>query len=109
MIALRLVGFVLVVGFFVSQSFYDHAADFKSFYSAGYAVRHPEVPLYDLVALDDNPIGELFKLAPPAAVYLVPFSFGSIQQARLVWRWVLVVAFLVAFATTARMLGVRLL
>ena len=76
--------------FFVWQSFYDHAADFKTFFSAGYAVRHPEIPLYDLVALDENPFGEVFKLAPPAAVYLVPFSFGTVQQARLAWRIVLV-------------------
>ena len=73
-----------------SAGFYDHAADFKTFYSAGYAVRHPEIPLYDLIALDENPFGEVFKLAPPAAVYLVPFSFGTVQQARLAWRVTLV-------------------
>jgi alpha-1,2-mannosyltransferase len=97
----------VIVAFFVWQSFYDHAADFKTFFSAGYAVRHPEVPLYDLVALDDNPFGEVFKLAPPAAVYLVPFSFGTVQQARLLWRIVLVVAMLAAFAILAQLLGVR--
>jgi hypothetical protein len=91
-----------IVGWFVTQSFYDHAADFKSFYSAGFAVRHPEVPLYDLVALEENPFGEVFKLAPPAAVYLVPVSFGTIQQARLAWRLVLVAAFVAAFVVTAR-------
>src|SRR3954468_1222744 len=78
-----------LVGFFIWQSFYDHAADFKSFYSAGYAVRDPAVPLYDLIALEDNPFGEVFKLPPTAAVYLVPVSFGTVQQARLVWRLVL--------------------
>jgi hypothetical protein len=98
-----------ILAYFVSQSFYDHAADFKSFYSAGYAVRHPDVPLYDLVALDENPFGEVFKLAPPAAVYLVPFSFGTVQQARLAWRLVLVVAVVLGFAVTARTLGVSLL
>jgi hypothetical protein len=103
----RLLAVLLIVGFFVQQSFYDHAADFKTFFSAGYAVRHPEIPLYDLVALEENPFGEVFKLAPPAAVYLVPFSFGTIQQARLVWRAVLVVAFVAAFAVLAHTLGVR--
>jgi hypothetical protein len=98
-----------ILAYFVSQSFYDHAADFKSFYSAGYAVRHPDVPLYDLVALDENPFGELFKLAPPAAVYLVPFSYGTIQQARLAWRIVLVAAVVGAFAVIARTLGIGLL
>ena len=94
-----------IVAFFVQQSFYDHAADFKTFYSAGYAVRHPEIPLYDLVALEENPFGEVFKLAPPAAVYLVPFSFGTIQQARLAWRLVLVAAFVAAYAIVARTRG----
>src|SRR3954449_895066 len=70
-----------IVAFFIWQSFYDHAADFKSFYSAGYAVRDRSAPLYDLVALDENPFGEVFKLPPSAAVYLVPVSFGTIQQA----------------------------
>jgi hypothetical protein len=97
----------LVVTFFVWQSFYDHAADFKTFYSAGYAVRHPEIPLYDLVALDENPFGEVFKLAPPAAVYLVPFSFGSVQQARLAWRITLVFAILAAYWIVATTVGVR--
>jgi hypothetical protein len=87
----------LILAWFVSQSFYDHAADFKTFFSAGYAVRHPEVPLYDLVALDENPFGEVFKLAPSAAVYLVPFSYGTIQQARLIWRCVLVATMLIAY------------
>jgi hypothetical protein len=108
-VALRAVLAVAIVGFFVSQSFYDHAADFKSFYSAGFAVRHPEIPLYDLVALDDNPFGQVFKLAPPAAVYLVPVSFGTEQQARLAWRLVLVAAWLAAYAVTAHMLGPRAL
>ena len=98
-----------ILAAFVSQSFYDHAADFKSFFSAGYAVRHPEIPLYDLVQLDENPFGEVFKLAPPAAVYFVPFSYGAIQQARLVWRVVLVCATVLAFALVARMLGLRTL
>src|SRR3954464_8539267 len=71
-----------IVAFFVWQSFYDHAADFKSFYSAGYAVRDRGIPLYDLVALNENPFGEVFKLPPSAAVYLVPVSFGTVQQAR---------------------------
>ena len=65
-------------------------------------MRHPEIPLYDLVALEENPFGEVFKLAPPAAVYLVPFSFGTIQQARLAWRVVLVAAFVAAYAILAR-------
>lgn len=95
-----------LVSLFVWQSFYDHAADFKSFYSAGYAVRHPEIPLYDLVALDENPFGELFKLAPPAAVYSVPISFGTIQQARLAWRIILVGFILGAFALLAHALRV---
>ena len=72
-----------IVAFFIWQSFYDHAADFKSFYSAGYAVRDRDAPLYDLVALEENPFGEVFKLPPTAAVYLVPASFGTVQQARL--------------------------
>src|SRR5215210_2978750 len=97
---------VALVGFFIWQSFYDHAADFKSFYSAGYAVRHPAVPLYDLIALEENPFGEVFKLPPTAAVYLVPVSFGTVQQARLVWRLVLVAAFLAAFAIVAASFGV---
>src|SRR5437763_422083 len=66
----------VIVAFFVWQSFYDHAADFKSFYSAGYAVRDRSVPLYDLVALSENPFGEVFKLPPSAALYLVPVSYG---------------------------------
>jgi hypothetical protein len=98
-----------IVGFFVWQSFYDHAADFKTFFSAGYAVRHPEIPLYDLVALEENPFGEVFKLAPPAAVYLVPVSFGTIQQARLAWRITLVIAFLAAYAIVAHAVGLSLL
>jgi alpha-1,2-mannosyltransferase len=100
-LAFRLVCAVSLVGLFVWQSFYDHAADFKSFYSAGYAVRHPDIPLYDLVALDENPFGELFKLAPPAAVYLVPFSFGTVQQARLAWRITLVIMIVAAYAVLA--------
>jgi hypothetical protein len=99
----------LIVAYFVWQSFYDHAADFKTFFSAGYAVRHPEVPLYDLVALEENPFGEVFKLAPPAAIYVVPFSFGPIQQARLVWRIVLVVSMLAAFGIVAQTFGVQAL
>src|SRR4051812_4728569 len=82
-----------IIAFFVWQSFYDHAADFKSFYSAGYAIRNSGVPLYDLIALEENPFGEVFKLPPTAAVYLVPVSFGTVQQARLLWRSILVVAF----------------
>jgi hypothetical protein len=96
-----------IVGWFAWQSFYDHAADFKTFFSAGYAVRHPEIPLYDLVALDENPFGEVFKLAPTAAVYLVPFSFGTIQQARLAWRLALVAAILAAYVVLARTVGLR--
>jgi hypothetical protein len=106
---LRLLLLVGLLAAFVNQSFYDHAADFKSFFSAGYAVRHPEIPLYDLVALDENPFGELFKLAPPAAVYLVPFSFGTIQEARLLWRIVLVAAIVAAYAVLLHALGLRLL
>ena len=109
LIAVRALLAVLILIYFVSASFYDHAADFKSFYSAGFAVRHPEIPLYDLIALDENPFGEVFKLAPPAAVYLVPFSFGSIQQARLAWRVVLVLAFAIGYAILMRALDVRLL
>ena len=108
-LASRAVVAALLVAFFIWQSFYDHAADFKTFFSAGYAVRHPEIPLYDLVALDENPFGEVFKLAPPAAVYLVPFSFGTIQQARLVWRIVLVVAIVAAYAIIARTCSLKLL
>jgi hypothetical protein len=96
----------LIVAWFVLQSFYDHAADFKTFFSAGYAVRHPEIPLYDLIALDENPFGEVFKLAPPAAVYLVPFSFGTVQQARLIWRCVLVATLLVAYVALMHTLGI---
>jgi alpha-1,2-mannosyltransferase len=106
-LAVRAVLACAIVAFFVQQSFYDHAADFKTFFSAGYAVRHPEIPLYDLVALDDNPFGEVFKLAPPAAVYLVPFSFGTIQEARLAWRVALVAAFVAAYAIVARTVGLR--
>jgi hypothetical protein len=95
----------LILAWFVSQSFYDHAADFKTFFSAGYAVRHPEIPLYDLVALDENPFGEVFKLAPSAAVYLVPFSYGTVQQARLIWRCVLVATMLVAYGALMHTLG----
>src|SRR5690242_3520114 len=98
-----------IVAFFVWQSFYDHAADFKSFYSAGYAVRDRSVPLYDLVALDENPFGEVFKLPPSAALYLVPVSFGTVQQARLAWRLVLVVSFVAAYAILARWLQVKTL
>ena len=98
-----------ILAFFVWQSFYDHAADFKSFYSAGYAARDRSAPLYDLVALDENPFGEVFKLPPTAAVYLVPVSFGTVQQARLTWRLVLVVAFLAAYAILARAFAVRAL
>jgi hypothetical protein len=97
---------VAIVAVFCWQSFYDHAADFKSFFSAGYAVRHPEIPLYDLIALDENPFGEVFKLAPPAAVFLAPFSFGTIQQARLAWRVVLVAAFVAGYAVTAHALEI---
>ena len=107
--AVRAVLAGLIVAWFVQQSFYDHAADFKTFFSAGYAVRHPEIPLYDLVALDENPFGEVFKLAPPAAVYLVPFSFGTIQQARQTWRVALVTAIVLAWAILARTVGLRLL
>ena len=107
--ATRVVIAGMIVAFFVEQSFYDHAADFKTFFSAGYAVRHPEIPLYDLVALDENPFGEVFKLAPPAAVYLVPFSFGTIQQARQAWRVVLVVAIVAAYTIVVGSVGIRLL
>jgi alpha-1,2-mannosyltransferase len=107
--AIRLVISIALVAFFVSQSFYDHAADFKSFYSAGNAVRNPEIPLYDVVALDENPFGEVFKLPPSAAVYLVPVSFGTVQQARLAWRLLLVAAVMAAYAILARTFGVRLL
>jgi len=96
-----------MLAFFIWQSFYDHAADFKSFYSAGYAVRDRSVPLYDLIALDENPFGEVFKLPPTAAVFLVPVSFGTVQQARLIWRLVLVAAFLGAYAILAQTFGVR--
>jgi alpha-1,2-mannosyltransferase len=51
----------------------------------------------------------VFKLAPPAAVYLVPFSFGTVQQARLAWRAVLVASVLLGFGVAARTLGARLL
>jgi hypothetical protein len=108
-LGLRALLAVGIVAYFISASFYDHAADFKSFYSAGYAVRHPDVPLYDLIALEENPFGEVFKLPPPAAVYLVPVSFGTLQQARLAWRLVLVAAFLAAYVLVARALGVRTL
>jgi alpha-1,2-mannosyltransferase len=47
----------------------------------------------------------VFKLAPPAAVYLVPFSFGTIQEARLAWRIVLVVVIVAAWVILARALG----
>jgi uncharacterized membrane protein len=97
----------VVVGFFIWQSFYDHAADFKSFYSAGYAVRDRSVPLYDLVALDENPFGEVFKLPPSAAVYLVPVSYGTVQQARLAWRLLLVAAFVAAYTILARWLRIE--
>src|SRR3954462_13959871 len=108
-LVLRLALAVASVAFFVWQSFYAHAADFKSFYSAGYAVRDPAVPLYDLVALEENPFGEVFKLPPTAAVYLVPVSFGTVQQARLAWRVLLVAAFVLAYAIVARGVGVRIL
>jgi hypothetical protein len=105
-VGLRCILAILIVAFFVWQSFYDHAADFKTFFSAGYAVRHPEIPLYDLIALDENPFGEVFKLAPPAAVYLVPISFGTVQQGRLVWRLVLVAAIVAAYGIVAHTVGV---
>lgn len=98
----RLVCASVLIAAFVWQSFYEHAADFKSFYSAGYAVRHPEIPLYDLIALEENSFGEVFKLAPPAAVYLVPFSFGTVQQARLAWRITLVVMIVSAYLVLAQ-------
>jgi alpha-1,2-mannosyltransferase len=107
-LGVRVLCAIVLVGLFVWQSFYEHAADFKSFYSAGYAVRHPEIPLYDLIALDENPFGEVFKLAPPAAVYLVPFSFGTVQQARLAWRVTLVAMIVVAYGVLAQTFGVTM-
>ena len=104
--ALRAAVAVGLVAFFVAESFYPHAADFKTFYSAGYAIRHPDVPLYDLVALDENPFGEVFKLPPSAAVYLAPLSLLTIQDARLVWRIVLVAAFVAAYGLLLRDLRV---
>jgi len=99
----------VILAFFIWQSFYDHAADFKSFYSAGYAVRDRSVPLYDLVVLSENPFGEVFKLPPSAAIYLVPASFGTVQQARLGWRLVLVAAFVAAYVLLARWLRISAL
>jgi hypothetical protein len=98
-----------LVGFFVWRSFDPHAADFKSFYSAGYAITHAGVPLYDLKELEENPFGEVFKLPPTAALYAAPLPLGTIQQARLVWRVMLVVAYIGALALLCRALGVRLL
>ena len=95
-----------LLAFFVAQSFYPHAADFKTFYSAGYAILHPEIPLYDLIALDENPFGEVFKLPPSAAVYLAPLSLLDLQEARLAWRIVLVAAFGAAYALLLRELRV---
>jgi hypothetical protein len=108
-LALRALVAVGIVVFFVWQSFYDHAADFKSFYSAGYAVRDRNVPLYDLIALEENPFGEVFKLPPSAAVYLVPISYGTVQQARLAWRLLLVLAYVVAYVILARWLRISAL
>jgi hypothetical protein len=105
----RLVVAAGIVAFFIWQSFYDHAADFKSFYSAGYAVRDRDAPLYDLVALEENPFGEVFKLPPSAAVYLVPASFGTVQQARLGWRVFLVATFVVAYTVLAHAFTVKAL
>jgi len=93
--ALAAVGLVV---FFVWQSFYPHAADFKTFYSAGFAIRHPEIPLYDLVALDENPFGEVFKLPPSAALYVAPLTVLELQQARFLWRLGLVAALFAAYA-----------
>lgn len=98
---------VALIAFFVWRSFDPHAADFKSFYSAGYAVTHPGIPLYDLKELDENPFGQVFKLPPPAAVYLSPLSLGTLQQARLVWRVVLVAALVVTYVLLARAFGAR--
>jgi hypothetical protein len=97
---------VALIAYFISRSFDPHAADFKSFYSAGYAVTHPGIPLYDLIALDENPFGEVFKLPPPAAVYLAPLSLGTIQEARLAWRIVLVAALFAAYVLLTRAFGV---
>ena len=105
-VALRAVVAACLVGFFVSESFYPHAADFKTFYSAGYAIRHPEIPLYDLVALDENPFGEVFKLPPSAALYLAPLSLLGLQDARLAWRILLVAAFVAGFSLLLRELRV---
>jgi len=98
-----------IIGFFVAQSFYPHAADFKTFYSAGYAIRHPDIPLYDLIELDDNPFGEVFKLPPSAAVYLAPLSLLGLQEARLVWRSVLVAALVGGYLLLMRELRVPIL
>jgi hypothetical protein len=98
-----------LIGFFAWRSFDPHAADFKSFYSAGYAITHAGVPLYDLEELEENPFGEVFKLPPSAALYAAPLPLGTVQQARLAWRVVLVVAYVGAFALLCRSFGVRLL
>jgi hypothetical protein len=88
----------IAAAYFVWSSFDPHAADFKTLYSAGYAVAHPHIPLYDLKELDENPFGQVFKLPPFAAVVLAPLSVFTLQQARMVWRIILVVAHFAAFA-----------
>ena len=89
---------VPLVWYFVTNSLYPHAADFKTFYSAAYAISHPGIPLYDTKELAENPFGQVFKLPPTAALYLAPLTALDHQEARLVWRILLTVAYAAAFA-----------
>jgi alpha-1,2-mannosyltransferase len=98
-----------LVGFFIWRSFFPHAADFKTFYSAGYAITHSGVPLYDTKELHENPFGQVFKLPPSAALYLAPLQILPLQEARLAWRILLVMAYVAAFALLCRVFGVPLL
>ncbi|MFN8522486.1 MAG: glycosyltransferase family 87 protein [Chloroflexota bacterium] len=96
-----------LVALFGWQSADPHAADFKSFYSAGYAVTHPGVPLYDVPAIQTDPFGEVFKLPPPAAVLLAPLGVLELRTARLVWRVALGIAYFGAALMLCRTFGVR--
>ncbi|HYU19740.1 MAG TPA: glycosyltransferase family 87 protein [Chloroflexota bacterium] len=98
-----------LVWYFVAGSSDPHAADFKSFYSAGFAITHPGIPLYDAKELADNPFGQVFKLPPTAALLLAPFSLGTEQQGRLAWRAGLVISYLAAFGLLCQNFGVRFL
>lgn len=64
----------------------DYATDFHAIYRRIAAMVHDGAPLYDLAAIESNPLGDTYKYPPAFALLFAPFAQLPFVPAIVTWR-----------------------